>query len=136
MTRTITISLPVADLEASKAFYAAIGFTNNPQFASDSSSMMAWSESINVMLLTHERWRTFTDRPIAPKGTSEVGLNLSCDSRAQVDAMNDAAAANGGTGDVNPVEEHGYMYGRDFADPDGHVWGVAWMDVSAMPSGR
>src|SRR6187402_2054285 len=109
MTRTITISLPVADLEASKAFYAAIGFTNNPQFTSDSSSMMAWSESINVMLLTHARWRTFTDRPIAPKGTSEVGLNLSCDSRAQVDAMNDAAAANGGTGDVNPVEEHGYM---------------------------
>ena len=136
MTRTITISLPVADLEASKAFYAAIGFTNNPQFTSDSSSMMAWSESISVMLLTHARWRTFTDRPIAPKGTSEVGLNLSCDSRAQVDAMNDAAAANGGTGDVNPVEEHGYMYGRDFADPDGHVWGAAWMDVSAMPSGR
>jgi predicted lactoylglutathione lyase len=133
MSRTITISMPVADLTASKAFYTAIGFRNNPQFTSESSAMMAWSDSINVMLLTHEKWRSFTTRPIAAKGSSEVGLNISCESREEVDAMNDAAAANGGVGDVNPVEDHGYMYGRDFADPDGHVWGAVWMDVSAMP---
>ena len=134
MSRTITISMPVADLNASKAFYTAIGFRNNPQFESDSSAMMAWSESINVMLLTHERWRSFTTRPIAAKGSSEFGLNISCESREEVDRMNVAAAANGGVGDVNPVENHGYMYGRDFADPDGHVWGAVWMDVSAMPA--
>ncbi len=96
--------------------------------------MMAWSESINVMLLTHEKWRSFTTRPIAPRGSSEVGLNISCESREEVDAMNTAAAANGGVGDVNPVEDHGCMYGRDFTDPDGHVWGAVWMDVSAMPA--
>lgn len=134
MPRTLTISMPVADLKASQAFYTAIGFRNNPQFTSESSAMMAWSDSINVMLLTHEKWRSFTTRPIAAKGSSEVGLNISCESREEVDAMNEAAAANGGVGDVNPVEDHGYMYGRDFADPDGHVWGAVWMDVSAMPS--
>ena len=135
MPRTITISLPVADLNASKKFYAALGFTINPQFTGDSSANLVWSEAISVMLLTHERWRTFTTRPIAAKGSNEVGFNVSCESREEVDAMNAAAGANGGVADINPVEDHGYMYGRDFADPDGHVWGAVWMDASAMPSG-
>jgi uncharacterized protein len=133
MSRTITISLPVADLEASKAFYTAIGFVNNPQCSGDTAAFMVWSESINVMLLTHEKWRTFTTRPIPPKTSSEVALNVSCDSREDVDAMNKAAAEHGGTADINPVEDHGSIYGRDFADLDGHIWGAMWMDMSAIP---
>ena len=135
MPRTITISLPVADLNVSKAFYTALGFVSSPQFTGDDAALMVWSETISVMLLTYERWRTFTTRPIPPKTSSEVALNISCDSREQVDAMNRAAGAHGGTADVNPVEEHGTMYGRDFTDPDGHVWGAMWMDASAMPAG-
>ena len=134
MPRTITVSLPVADLKVSKAFYTALGFVNNPQFTDETAAFMAWSESINVMLVTHAKWRTFTARPIPPNTSSEVALTLSCDSREDVDAMNASAAANGGTADINPVQDHGFMYGRDFADPDGHVWGAVWMDVSAMPS--
>ena len=134
MSRTITISLPVVDLNVSKAFYAALGFENNPQFTDDTAASMVWSESINIMLLTHAKWRTFTTRPIPPKTSSEVALMVSCDSREDVDAMNQSAAESGGTGDINPVEDHGFMYGRDFADPDGHVWGAMWMDLSAMPS--
>ena len=134
MSRIITVSLPVADLTASKAFYTALGFVSNPQFTDDTAALMVVSESINVMLLTHDKWRTFTTRPIAPKTSSEVALNISCESREDVDAMNKAAAENGGTADINPVEEHGTMYGRDFSDPDGHVWGAMWMDISAMPS--
>lgn len=135
MPRTITISLPVADLKASKAFYTALGFVNNPRCTDDTAAFMVWSESINVMLLTHAKWRTFTTRPIPPKTSSEFALNISCDSSEHVDAMNHAAFENGGTADINPVEDHGVMYGRDFADPDGHVWGAQWMDMSAMPSG-
>ena len=132
--RTITISLPVTDLAASKAFYAALGFKSDPRFTDDNAAMMALSDSINVMLLTHAKWRTFTTRAIAPRDTSEVGLNVSCDSREEVDAMNSAAGANGGAADVNPVQDHGFMYGRDFADPDGHVWGAVWMDMASIPS--
>ena len=131
MTRTITVSLPVADLNVSKAFYMGLGFVNNPQFTSDSSALMVWSETISVMLLTHAKWRTFTSRPIPPRTSSEVALNISCDSREEVDAMNKAALEHGGTADINPVEDHGFMYGRDFTDPDGHVWGAMWMDMSA-----
>ena len=136
MPRTITVSLPVADLKASKAFYAALGFVNNPQFTDDTAAFMVWSESINVMLLTHAKWSTFTARPIPPKTSSEVAFTVSCDSREEVDAMNKFASENGGTADINPVQDHGFMYGRDFADPDGHVWGAMWMDMSAMPSSQ
>jgi uncharacterized protein len=133
MSKMIFISLPVSDVEASMAFYQAIGFTNNAQFSDESSACMVWSEAINVMLLSHAKWRTFTDRPIPPSTSSEVALNVSCDSREAVDAMNEAAARNGGKGDINPVQDHGFMYSRDMSDPDGHIWGAFWMDVSAMP---
>jgi uncharacterized protein len=134
MTKMIFISLPVADLAASIRFYKSIGFANNPHFTDDTAACMVWSEAINVMLVTHAKWRTFTTRPIPPSTSSEVALNLSCDSREAVDAMNEAAAANGGTADINPVQDHGFMYGRDMIDPDGHVWGAMWMDSAAMTS--
>jgi uncharacterized protein len=135
MSKMIFISLPVTDLDASMTFYKSIGFVNNPHFTDDTAACMVWSEAINVMLLTHAKWRTFTSRPIPPSTSSEVSLALSCDSRESVDAMNEAAAANGGTADINPVQDHGSMYGRDMADPDGHIWGAMWMDPAAIPSG-
>ena len=134
MNRTIFISLPVRDLKASMAFYRSIGFTNNPGFTDETAACMVWSETISFMLLTHAKWRTFTTRPIPPATSSEVMLSLSCDSRDAVDAMIVAAAANGGTIDINPLEDHGFMYGRDFADPDGHALGAMWMDMSAVPA--
>lgn len=132
MSRKIFISLPVTDLAASVAFYKAIGFKNDPHLTDDTGACMVWSEAINVMLLTHAKWRSFTTRPIPPATSSEVALNVSCDSREAVDAMSRAAAANGGTADINPVQDLGFMYGRDLTDPDGHVWGAMWMDPAAM----
>ena len=133
MSKMIFISLPVTDLEASIAFYEALGFDRNLAFSDDSSACMVWSEAIHAMLLTQAKWRSFTDRPLPPPGTSAVMLSLSLDSRAAVDAMNAAAAAHGGRADVNPVQELGFMYGRDLADPDDHLWGAFWMDPSAVP---
>ena len=134
MSKTIFVSLPVTDLKASVAFYESIGFKNNPQFTDETAACMVWSEAISFMLLTHAKWRTFTNRPIPPKTSSEVMLALSCDSRDAVDAMANAAAANGGALDINPIEDHGFMYARDLADPDGHALGATWMDMSAMPA--
>ena len=133
MTRMIFVNLPVTDLPRAMAFYEALGFTNNPAFTDDTAACMVWSEAINVMILTHEKWKTFTTRPIPPQTSSEVCLCLSCDSRAAVDAMNDAAAANGGSADINPAQDHGFMYSRNLADPDGHVWEPMWMDPAAVP---
>ena len=134
MPRMIFVNLPVTDLQKSMTFYQSIGFTNNPQFTDATAACMVWSETINVMLLTLDKWRTFTKRPIPPNMSSEVMLAIGCDSRTQVDEMNEAAAAHGGTADVNPKQDHGFMYSRSLADPDGHVWEPMWMDMSAMPA--
>jgi predicted lactoylglutathione lyase len=128
MSRMIFINLPVADLPAAKRFYEAVGFVNEPRFTDDTAACMQWSEAIFVMLLTHPKWRTFTERPIPDRGSSEVALALTCDSREAVAAIHDAAAAAGGTGDVNPAQDHGFMLSRSFTDLDGHVWEVFWMD--------
>jgi len=134
MTKMIFVSLPVNDLPASIAFYKALGFEQNLQFSDDTSAAcMVWSEAIHTMLLTHAKWRTFTQRPFPPAGSSGLMLSLSMGSRDDVDAMNRAAAAHGGQADVNPVEDLGFMYTRDLADPDGHMWGIFWMDPTAIP---
>jgi predicted lactoylglutathione lyase len=86
------------------------------------------------LLVTHAKWRTFTQRPFPPAGTCAMMLSLALESRAAVDAMNEAAAAHGGQADVNPMEDHGFMYTRDLADPDGHMWAALWMDPAAMPT--
>ena len=132
MTQTLFISLPVADMAASTAFYEALGFRRNARFSDESSACMAWSDAIQVMLLTHAKWRTFTQRPLPAPGTAGHMLSLSLDSREAVDTINRAAAAHGGQADANPPEDHGFMYSRDIADPDGHLWGTFWMDPQAM----
>lgn len=133
MPKTINISLPVTDLPKSKAFYEALGFTHNPNFSGDTAASMVWSDTISIMLITHDTWRTLTARPIPPSTHSEVGFQLSLDNRDAVDAMATAAGVHGGIADINPVEDQGFMYTRDLIDPDGHVWGAMWMDPSAIP---
>ena len=132
MSRMIFVNLPTADLPKARTFYEAIGFTNNPQFTDETAACMVLSEAINVMLLTHDKWHTFTDRPIPGATSSEVMLAVSCDSRAAVDDMIEAAAANGGTADINPLQDLGFMYNRSLLDPDGHLWEAVWMDMEAF----
>jgi len=133
MPKMIFVSLPITDLKTSVTFYKALGFEQNPHFSDDSSACMVWSEAIYVMLNTHAKWRTFTQRPFPAAGSAGSMLSLSMDSRADVDAMNAAAAAHGGQADANPVEDFGFMYTRDLADPDGHLWAILWMDPAAVP---
>ena len=131
MTKSIFISLPVADLNASIAFYKALGMEQNPQLSDDSGACMVWSDAISVMLISHARWRMLTQRPFPAAGTASHMLSLTLDSRDAVDAMNRAAAAHGGQADVNPVDDMGFMYTRDLADPDGHMWAALWMEPAA-----
>ena len=136
MSRMIFINLPVTDLKASMAFYTALGFENNPQFTDDTAACMVWSESIHVMLLTHDKWRTFTDRAIPDANKSaQVLLCVSEDSREAVDAAVKAATSGGGLADPTPTQDFGVMYGRSYADPDGHIWEVMWMDPAAAAQG-
>jgi uncharacterized protein len=136
MSRMLFINLPVADVAVSQTFYEAIGATLEPTFSNDAAKMMRLSESIAVMLLSHDFYRTFTSKPIADAhAVSAVLLCISCDDRAAVDRMVDAAAANGGAADPGPRQDMGMMYGRSFTDPDGHHWEPMWMDAAAAGQG-
>ena len=135
MPKQIFINLPVRDLPQAKAFYEAIGAVNNPQFSDDTGACMVLSDTIFVMLLTHTKWATFTQKPIVDaRQASEVMLALNADDRNAVDALVAAAGANGGKADVNPRQDLGFMYGRSFEDLDGHIWETFFMDMSQMPA--
>ena len=133
MTKTVFINLPITNLKASMAFYDALGFKNNPKFTDDNAACMVWSDAVFVMLHSNGSWRRFTQRPIPPSTSSEVMLALSLDSAKEVDTMNEIAQANGGTADINPKQDLGFMYSRAFTDPDGHIWEPFWMEPAAIP---
>lgn len=132
MSKMIFVNLPVTDLPRATAFYEAVGAVRNPQFSDETASCMVVSETIFVMLLTHAKFGQFTPKAIADaKSSSEVLICLSADSRNAVDDMVGKAKAGGGKPDPSPRQDHGFMYGRSFEDPDGHIWEVMWMDVAA-----
>ena len=136
MPKMIFVNLPVRDLAAAKAFYVALGAEPNPQFSDEQTACMVFSETINVMLLTHDRYRQFTQRPIGDARTNSFALiALNADSRDAVTATVERAVAAGGRADPNPAQDHGFMLNRHVEDPDGNVWEIMWMDMSAMPQG-
>lgn len=130
----IFVNLPVADLAGSMRFYEALGFRNNPQFTDETAACMVLSEQIYVMLLTHPKFTSFLTRPMADAKKKTGALYaISCASREAVDAMMATAISHGGV-EYRPAQDHGFMYGRAFADRDGHVWEPFWMDPAAVPS--
>ena len=137
MAKMIFVNLPVTDLARSMAFYEAVGFTNNPQFTNEMAAAMAWSDEIVVMLLTHDFWKTFTSKTIPDAHESaQVLLCLGHDSKEAVEGIVARAVAHGGTADPTPLQDMGFMYGRSFEDPDGHVWENVYMNMDAVPAGE
>ena len=138
MPQMIFVNLPVTDLGKSKAFYEAVGAANNPAFTDETAACMVVTEgSIHVMLLTHEKWATFTSKAIPDAHTTaQVLLCVSADSREDVDGQVDKAVKAGGKADPTPTQDFGFMYGRSYEDPDGHIWEVMWMDPTAIPTGE
>lgn len=134
MSKMIFVNLPVTDLKRSTAFYEAVGAVKNPSFSDDTASGMVLSDTIHVMLLTHDKWRQFTSKPIVDAhANAQVLLCLSAASRDEVSALVEKAAAAGGKADPTPVQDYGFMFGRSYEDPDGHIWEIMWMDPSAIP---
>jgi hypothetical protein len=110
------------------AFFKALGFSFDPRFTDESAACLVIAPGIYSMLITRERFADFTKKEIAnAHKTTEVLTALSADSRDAVDAMMDKALA-AGAAEARPPENHGFMYGRSFNDPDGHIWEIFWMD--------
>ena len=133
MARKIFVNLPIKDMKRSQAFFSALGFSFNPQFTNEQGACMVITEDIYAMLLVEPFFQTFTKKAIADASKStEVLVCLSCESRAEVDELVKKALAAGGKA-PNAPQDHGFMYGHGFEDPDGHIWELMWMDPGAVP---
>ena len=134
MARMIFVNLPVKDLKRSMDFYSKLGYRFNPQFTDDTAACMVISDDIYTMLVTKAKFKEFTSKAIcdATKATEAI-ISLTCDSRAQVDEMVRKAVAAGGKTYADP-KDHGFMYEHGYQDPDGHEWGLFYMEPSYMKS--
>jgi predicted lactoylglutathione lyase len=131
-SRKLFVNLAVEDLATSVAFFDRLGFTFDERFTDESATCMNVSDEAFVMLLVRPRFQDFTQKAVCDShAQTEAILALSADSRGEVDAFADAALAAGGTAANEPMD-HGFMYGRSFHDPDGHLWEIMWMDPSAL----
>jgi hypothetical protein len=133
MAKQIFINLAVKDLQKSMNFYAALGFSNNPQFSDDTGKCMVWSENIFVMIMTHEKFTTFATKPIADTKSNLAGLfSLSVDSINEVNNILTNGLNSGGT-EPHEMRDYGFMQQRTIEDPDGHTWEIFYMDITKFP---
>lgn len=134
MAKQIFINLAVKDLKKSMDFYTALGFTNNPQFSDDAGKCMVWSDTIFVMLLSHEKFSGFATKPIADTKSAVAGLfSLSMDSLDEVNTMVENGLKAGGI-EPSEMKDYGFMQQRTIEDFDGHTWEIFYMDTSKFPT--
>ena len=132
--RKIFVNLAVEDLGRSVEFFEKLGFAFDPRFTDETATCMVVSEEAFVMLLVKDRFKDFTTKELAdPRSQTEAIVAVSADSREDVDRFADTALEAGGQAANEPLD-HGLMYARSFHDPDGHLWEVVWMDMSAVPA--
>jgi predicted lactoylglutathione lyase len=134
MQSQVFINLAVKDLTKSMDFYTQLGFTNNPQFSDDTAKCMVWSEHIFVMIMTHEKFKTFATKPIADTKNNIAGLfALSVESVDKVNDLVNKGLAAGGSEPI-PFQDYGFMQKRNIEDFDGHTWEIFYMDISKFPT--
>jgi uncharacterized protein len=134
MAKQIFINLAVKDLQKSFNFYTALGFTNNPQFSDDTAKCMVWNENIFVMIMTHEKFTGFTNKPIADTKTNIAGLfSLSLESVSEVNDLMTKGLKAGGI-EPSEMKDYGFMQQRTIEDFDGHTWELFYMDMTKFPT--
>ena len=127
MKNQIILNLPVKDLNKSKAFFSALGFTFNPKFSGENAAFMnIVGDTIQAMLTAEPFFQSLINKPVVQaKQANEVVICLSCESREEVDSLIAKAVAAGGP-TPHPPEDHGFMYDQGFEDIDGHLWNLVW----------
>lgn len=133
MVQQIFVNLPVKDLNKTKEFFVHLGFTFNEQFTNEAAACMIIGENIYAMLLVEPFFQSFLNKQVGDPAKTANGIYaLAVGSRTEVDQLVDKAMKAGGSF-VKEPQDHGWMYGRSFADIDGHQWEVMYMDASAIP---
>lgn len=132
--KSIFVNLPAKDLKRSRDFWTKLGFFFNEQFSDENALCLVLQEGvIYSMLISHDMFKTFTNRDIADSSTTQVLSAIEVDSREEVDRIVSLAMQHGGTR-YRESADHGWMYYDSFADPDGHQWEVLYSDPTQLPS--
>jgi uncharacterized protein len=135
MSRQVVVNLPVRDLDRSVGCFGKLGFAFDPHFTNGRATGMIVADGISVMLVVEDFFETFTDRPVADARPATEAIDAdAAESREAVDEMVAKAVAAGGS-TVREPEDHGYMYGHGFQDPNGHIWELVFMEPGAVPGG-
>ncbi len=133
MGKSVFINLPVKDLAKSMDFFAKIGWPHNPQFTDETAASIVISDTIYAMVMTHEKFASFVDKPIADlKTTVGALIAISVDTTDEMHQIVDAALAAGGR-ESKPPQDYGFMQARTFEDLDGQTWEIVWMNMAAIP---
>jgi uncharacterized protein len=124
--RVSLITLGVADLSRAQAFYEALGWKRSK--ASVAGEVAFYQAGGSALALWS--WRSLAeDARVAPSGEGfrRIALAQNVRSKEEVDRILAEAAAAGGAV-TKPAEDSPHFTGRTgyFADPDGHLWEVAW----------
>lgn len=129
MKRKLFINLAASDLKASTDFFLQLGFGFHPQFSGDTASCIVLSDDLYLMLLTKEKFVSFSPNPLINSHQQTEVLNcLSCHSKAAVDELVQKAVKAGGK-TYNQPQDHSFMYAHGFQDLDGHVWELVYMEM-------
>lgn len=135
MSTSLFVNIPTTDLPRATAFFEALGWSINPNFTDENAACVVIDEHAYLMVLTREFFQTFTDKPIAdPAQTVQLEVAFTVDAREAVDAITAKALAAGGA-EPRPAQDHGFMYARNFEDPDGNLFSAFWMDPDAAEQG-
>ena len=132
--KQVFINLPVKAIKRSMDFYTKLGFAINPQFSDDHTKCMVWSDAIFVMIMSQEKFKTFTRKPIADTKNNLAGLfALSVGSVDKVNEVVENGLSAGGS-EPMPMTDYGFMQLRKIEDPDGHTWEIFFMDQTKIPN--
>jgi predicted lactoylglutathione lyase len=127
MISSIFVNLPVKSLARSVDFFTQLGFKFNAQFTDESSTCMIINDTVYVMLLEHEKFQGFIDKPIALSTSTEAIFAFACESVDEVRSLSEKAISLGAR-KINDPEDHGFMFSWGFEDLDGHLWDLFWMN--------
>lgn len=122
--RLSLVTLGVADLARARAFYEAWGWTAS----SASQPEVAFFQANGLALALFGRAALAADAHVedTPAGFAGITLAYNCRSRGEADEVFARAIAVGARSLKPPQDVSWGGYSGYFADPDGHLWEVAW----------
>jgi uncharacterized protein len=134
--RIHVLTLGVADLERSLAFYRALGLESEgligTEFPGGTAARFDLDDGLMLMLYGRDDLEKDANATFDSPGRGEFSIGHLVQSRDEVDSVLAAAQAAGATLTEEPYDRPWGIYSGYFRDPDGHLWEVIWNPRTAL----